>query len=215
MRTEDIVRKLLDAQDFLNAKFDKKHGPDWRQGDYPYADYVWVECGELLNHHGGIFHYKSIVEDQAQVTIELLDILHFGLSVLLQKDNMTAEQIAFRIDNAENSHPAGNDINHYIRAVAKAALKSVEFDVHWFTLACNAYNLSFRDIARLYFAKYALCRLRIDNGIIEGNYQKIWNGQEDNVYLEMVLEDIDEDEIPAEQVEDEVYSRLKACYDAL
>ena len=67
------------------------------------------------------------------------------------------------------------------------------------------YNFGFDDVYKLYVSKNILNIFRQDNGYAEGNYVKIWDGEEDNVYIAKLIEEgvLDPDEI---------YKRLDAKY---
>jgi dimeric dUTPase (all-alpha-NTP-PPase superfamily) len=175
------IEQLLEAQDFLNAQYDC---PEWRTKGHPFADYIWIETGELLNHDGSIFHYRKQVCDTEQVKLELVDIMHFGLSVLLMQD-AAAEAVANMVAGAErpSGDLAAGSVAKYARDLAKAATKG-KFDVFWFTKLCVACGFSFSEIAEAYFIKYTLNRFRINHGQTRGEYTKVWaDGREDNEHL--------------------------------
>lgn len=54
-------------------------------------------------------------------------------------------------------------------------------------LECG-YQFGFNDIYKLYLGKNILNMFRQDNGYAEGTYVKIWDGEEDNVYLASLLD---------------------------
>ncbi|MDZ7827129.1 MAG: dUTP diphosphatase [Gammaproteobacteria bacterium] len=56
---------------------------DWRERDFAYYRAVWVECAELLDHFGWKW-WKKQTPDADQVRLELVDIWHFGLSMLIR-----------------------------------------------------------------------------------------------------------------------------------
>ncbi len=171
------IEQLLEAQDFLNAQYDC---PEWRTKGHPFADYIWIEAGELLNHDGSVFHYRKQVCDSAQVKLELVDILHFGLSVLLMQ-GASAGALSGVVAGAGDL--ITNPVATYARLLAEEATKG-KFDVHWFTKLCIACGFSFSEIAQAYFLKYTLNRFRIEHGQTRGEYTKVWaDGREDNEHL--------------------------------
>jgi dimeric dUTPase (all-alpha-NTP-PPase superfamily) len=199
------IEELLAAQDFLNAQYDCQ---EWRTKGHLFSDYIWIEAGELLNHDGSIFHYRKQVCDSAQVKLELVDILHFGLSVLLMQD-AAAEAVANMVAGAEkySGEAAGNLVAKYARDLAKAATKG-KFDVFWFTKLCAACGFSFSEIAEAYFLKYTLNRFRIEHGQTRGEYTKVWaDGREDNEHLMELAEEWD--------TEEDLYAALGARYAAM
>lgn len=211
MSLKSVVEGLYEAQDFLNSKFDAEYGSNWKSGAHPWLDYIWIECGELAGHYGRIFHYKKTPEDREQVIIELVDILHFGISQLLQS-GVSADLVVSQI-NAAGRSEYHNDFFSYVRGVAKRALKEGVFDVYWFTRACLAYGLSFEELASKYFSKYALNKFRIDNGLLDGSYRKLWNGVEDNVYLERISSEVAP--MGSAAYVDFIYQELESTYASL
>lgn len=200
-----IIEQLLEAQDFLNSQYDC---PEWRTKGHPFADYIWIETGELLNHDGSIFHYRKQVCDTEQVKLELVDILHFGLSVLLVH-NTSAEGLSDLIVGAErpSGEFADTSVQKYARDLAKAAIKG-KFDLFWFTKLCGACGFSFSEIAEAYFIKYTLNRFRINHGQTRGEYTKVWaDGREDNEHLMELAEEWD--------TEEDLYAALGARYAAV
>lgn len=199
------IEQLLEAQDFLNSQYDC---PEWRTKGHPFADYIWIETGELLNHDGSIFHYRKQLRDTEQVKLELVDILHFGLSVLLMR-SATAKTAANMVAGAEK--PSGdvheNAVAKYARDLAKAATKG-SFDLFWFTKLCGACGFSFSEIAEAYFIKYTLNRFRINHGQTRGEYTKVWaDGREDNEHLMELAAEWD--------TEEDLYAALGARYAAM
>src|SRR5690606_27137826 len=71
-----IMQKL---QDGVNSKVT----PNWREQGYEWYRAIWVECAELMDHYGWKW-WKKQTPDTEQVALELIDIWHFGLSILLQ-----------------------------------------------------------------------------------------------------------------------------------
>jgi len=64
-------------------------------------------------------------------------------------------------------------------------------------------------IYKLYMGKNVLNKFRQDNGYKQKTYQKIWNGQEDNIYLMNFLDKVEEIGDDFEQV---IYDRLQEKY---
>lgn len=199
------IQQLLEAQDFLNSQYDC---PEWKVKGHPFCDYIWIETGELLGHDGSIFHYRKQVCDTEQVKLELVDILHFGLSVLLMQ-NAAPEAVANMVIGAEkySGEAGGNLVAKYARDLAKAATKG-KFDVFWYVKLCTACGFSFSEIAEAYFLKYTLNRFRIDHGQTRGEYKKIWaDSREDNEHLMELAAEF----APA----DGLYEALEARYAAV
>ena len=56
MITVERIEQLMKAQDDLNKVY---AGEDWAIKNYDFLGYAAVETAELLNHHGGMFHYTE------------------------------------------------------------------------------------------------------------------------------------------------------------
>ena len=212
MVNETTIAELMKAQNQLNSLFDTVHGSFWYQQNYPFADYVWVECGELANHHGKVFHYKKVKEDRDQVIVELLDLLHFGLSISIIKQDKPGLIAATCNRGAESADP--EEFFFYVRLVAKHAITAKGFDWYYFAKSCAAYGVSMNEIFRAYWLKYTLNEFRIDNGLLEGDYTKMWHGEEDNVYLTRFAEEAPHD-APAEVLVKYIRGRLQETYETV
>jgi len=51
----------------------------------------------------------------------------------------------------------------------------------------DAVGMSFDEVYRLYIGKNALNQFRQQHGYKEGTYKKVWNGKEDNVVMQEIL----------------------------
>jgi hypothetical protein len=175
------IETLFKAQDELNAGYDCA---EWREKRHPFSDYVWIETGELLEHHGGVFHYKKVEPNWPQVQLELVDILHFGLSIALMKQSTAqhwVEQILHKPAGEKTLEP--NAVPYYGRMLAKAAVRG-DFDVYAFARLVEACQMTFQELIDRYMVKYTLNSFRINNGQTRGTYRKIWgDGREDNEHL--------------------------------
>jgi hypothetical protein len=67
-------------------------------------------------------------------------------------------------------------------------------------------GLNLDALYKLYIGKNILNQFRQDHGYKEGSYIKIWNGEEDNVTMQRVLEE-NEDVTP-----ERLYKALEAAY---
>ena len=90
---QDKLITMLRLQDAMNTKVH----PEWTQQGFEYYRAVWVECAELLDHHGWKW-WKKQNPDIEQIKLELIDIWHFGMSMLLTEHGMS-EELAITIGN--------------------------------------------------------------------------------------------------------------------
>jgi dimeric dUTPase (all-alpha-NTP-PPase superfamily) len=79
-----------------------------------------------------------------------------------------------------------------------------------FVAACSSLNLSFEDLNKQYLGKNALNGFRQDHGYKEGTYIKVWNGEEDNVHMLRII-----DELGTELTYEAIYNGLENIYKTL
>ncbi|HFB64101.1 MAG TPA: dUTP diphosphatase, partial [Aeromonadales bacterium] len=72
------IRNMLLMQSNMNEKVN----PDWLAENFAWYRAIWVESAELLDHHGWKW-WKKQQPDIEQIKLELVDIWHFGLSLML------------------------------------------------------------------------------------------------------------------------------------
>lgn len=183
MITIQRIEQLMKAQDDLNKVY---AGEDWATKGYDFLGYAAVETAELLNHHGGMFHYRKQEPDWPQIEMELVDILHFLLSAAIQTD-LTAEALwepvgMSRLVVGEHTvHSRGKLLIH------EATSNEPEPWTCWvrFLLLVDQCDFALDHIFNKYQLKYTLNRFRITNGSVTGGYKKVWSdGREDNEHLQ-------------------------------
>ncbi|NRB41298.1 MAG: dUTP diphosphatase [Pseudomonadales bacterium] len=197
---------MLDLQDKMN----KKVHPDWIQQDFAWFRAIWIECGELVDHYGYKW-WKKQTPDMGQVQLEVVDIWHFGLSMLI--DGRDTAVIAAEIADAlQATGESAQGVIEATESLAESLLATRKFDVVKFSGLLNATEMSFDELFKQYVGKNVLNFFRQDHGYKDGSYIKIWNGQEDNECLSEILN-------AAENVSDDfaeqVYQQLDKIYRAL
>lgn len=200
------IRIMLDLQDSMNTKVTA----DWRAQNYEWYRAIWVECAELMDHYGWKW-WKKQTPDTEQVALELIDIWHFGLSILLQS-GATAEAIATQVEQqlaAANEAEAGN-FRLAVERFAAATLADQQFHIGLFAQMMAGINMSFAELYRGYVGKNVLNFFRQDNGYKEGSYRKHWfDGREDNEHLVEAVQALDASRA---QFKDELYAALQQRY---
>jgi len=174
---------MLELQDAMNTKVHEQ----WRIQGFEWYRAIWIECAELMDHYGWKW-WKKQTPDKEQVTLELIDIWHFGLSLMMEQESEDVE------------------------CFASAVLSSKSFDLKGFVMLMRSIDLSFEDLYRHYVGKNVLNFFRQDNGYKNGTYVKNWRGKEDNEHLVDIIQTI---EIVAESFRDDVYAALQQRYNTL
>lgn len=189
---------LAHLQHELNKAMSLKNfGHDaWQNAGLDWSLAIEAETIEILEWMGwkwwkGVDNYRKGItpENVEQVKIELVDLLHFGLSHWIAKEN-TAPMVF-----GESLYGSYSDTHNAFSACWKIRRSGVKGQgLHWgaWYILCCACEFEASDIWDYYIGKYALNKFRQENGYGDGSYQKEWNVLtfgllEDNKYLEACI----------------------------
>jgi len=194
---------MLELQDAMNSKVNA----DWRNAAYEWYRAIWMESSEMLEHYGWKW-WKKQDADVMQVKLEVVDIVHFGLSVRLMQGSAVdtvAEDIATDFENPS----ATDDIKTSIELLARETLK--DQGAHFSIIAgiMRHLGMPFDELYEIYVGKNVLNMFRQDNGYKDGHYMKMWNGREDNECLADILDQLDSD---STTFRSDIYHALEQAY---
>lgn len=202
-QTQQIIA-MLDLQDGMNTKVTS----NWQAQGYEWYRAIWVECAELMDHYGWKW-WKKQTPDTEQVALELIDIWHFGLSILLQS-GQSRERIAEQIQKMLIIQTDEKDFRLDLERFASATLSDRQFHIDLFARLMAGINMSFDQLYRGYVGKNVLNFFRQDHGYKDGSYRKHWfDGREDNEHLVEVISLLDAE---SPSFKDELYAKLNECY---
>jgi len=220
------ILQMLLLQQQLN---DATNGEGWEKGvtknnkliDWKRCTYL--ECAELIESYPWK-HWKNIdaEPDYANIQIEAVDIWHFIMSQGLEDYKMKNLGNIEDLAKAIQTLPNFSDFTADITPTTKNYYEQIEVvEVLMKTLFCEdsteALMEAFLDVAvqsglnldalyKLYVGKNILNKFRQDHGYKDGSYIKIWNGEEDNVTMQSLLEN--KNNITPQ----ELYEELKKAY---
>ncbi|NNL56523.1 MAG: dUTP diphosphatase [Pseudomonadales bacterium] len=198
---------MLAMQNSMNSKVHS----DWIAQDFAWYRATWIECGELIEHHGYKW-WKKQTPDSEQVKLEVIDIWHFGMSALFEP-NMSLAQLAQRISAEIHAHvPGGADVLAATEALAADCLARKSFSVALFWQLLDAAELDLDSLYQAYVGKNVLNFFRQDHGYKEGTYRKTWQGREDNEHLSDILARLDSN---SDGFREQVYTELASRYQRL
>ena len=200
------IATMLELQDSMNAKVNK----DWREQNFEWYRAIWIECAELLDHHGWKW-WKKQQPDVNQIALELVDIWHFGLSLLLLKGH-TQEAICDAVVKAFAENEASGDFAENLEAFTANTLTTKDFDLNGFVGLVKGINMQFDQLYIAYVGKNVLNFFRQDHGYQDGSYHKQWGGKEDNEHLVEIVGKLDTN---LATFKDDLYSEMKAVYQQL
>jgi dimeric dUTPase (all-alpha-NTP-PPase superfamily) len=197
------IKQMLTMQDAMNSRV----SDTWRENGYEWYRAIWVECAEMLDHHGWKW-WKHQEIDIAQVQLELVDIFHFGLSLRLMT-GATVESITdtLAIELTQSSNE--KDFKIALENLASAAVTNKSFDAIALADCMRLMNMDLDELFRQYVGKNTLNFFRQDHGYKEGTYIKIWNGEEDNEVLATLVNTLD---AGASDFQQQLYAALEAKY---
>lgn len=209
MFTKDQLKRLIVAQNTLNEHY----VPNWRN-EVPKEKFLSAfqcEWAEFLESAPRFYDHKwwkpTMKDDTQNVKVEIVDLLHFGLSLMIlqqkgiQFDNqnnldtkefeklyseMRSEYLIIREESKEiysdliSVQELFTKISIFSISDEKVDLFGIVFTLFLRSL-CFYVNWSFLDLYQAYWQKNELNLQRIQNGYMEGKYQKVdENGEEDN-----------------------------------
>lgn len=220
------ILQMLQLQQHLN---DSTNGEGWEKGitkngkliDWKRCTYL--ECAELIESYPWK-HWKNIdaKPDYENIKIEVVDIWHFIMSQALEdykiKNLGTIDALARSIHALPNysifAAPLSmTDKNYYeqIKVVEKL-IKTLFYEasteklIEAFIDIAIQSGLNLEALYKLYIGKNVLNQFRQDHGYKEGTYHKLWEGIEDNIIMQQLLDKYEE------FTADELYNALEAAY---
>lgn len=171
----------------MQSEHNRKLHPKWEEQGHSYYRAIWIECAELLDHFGWKW-WKKQETDIEQVKLEVVDIWHFGLSDLIRDSLVNAELATQIMSLIGKSAP---DLREAVETMARCSLENPKFNVEAFCTLLNALPMSTDELYTIYIGKNVLNLFRQAHGYRTGDYQKSWNGQEDNQHLAEIVVQLD------------------------
>lgn len=189
----------------LQEKFNEKISKTWRTDkDTDFASAILVESGEFLE---SVCYkwWKKTDLDLDNAKVELIDIWHFLMSLHMKRyncDYLTEEYSKCYYNGIDSSDLDLTEIRDLIK---RFNCSVVEFDLKILadpSFACpshttelmfrlfSSFGLSLEDMFKSYIVKNVLNNFRANNGYKDGTYNKMWNGEEDNVVAYRIYDNI-------------------------
>jgi len=201
------ILQMLKLQQSLN---DATNGENWEEGITKNGKLInWRRCiylegAELIESYPWK-HWKNIdaSPDYANIKIELVDIWHFVMSEALrvykveekgsihELTTTISTMLQFRNFADESKR---SDIDYYKQIAIVEDMMRIAFCdkditslIASFFIMSSRLNLKLPELYKLYIGKNILNKFRQEHGYKEGSYIKIWNGAEDNVVMQGIL----------------------------
>ena len=197
------ISQMLTMQDAMNSRV----SDTWRTNGYEWYRAIWVECAEMLDHHGWKW-WKHQEIDIPQVQLELVDIFHFGLSLrLISEDSI--EEITEKLAQELSLQTTESDFKKALENLASAAVTTKVFDAIALADCMRLMDMDLNELFRQYVGKNTLNFFRQDHGYKEGSYIKVWHGKEDNEVLANLVNTLD---VTANDFQQQLYKALEDQY---
>ena len=179
------IMTMLDLQNDMNTKVNA----DWRAQNFEWYRAIWIECAELLDHYGWKW-WKKQTPDVDQIALELVDIWHFGLSLMLLS-NDSKDVLVDQVEQIFMSPVISDDFAIDLESFTEKTLITKDFDLQGFARLMAGINMDFETLYVGYVGKNVLNFFRQDYGYKDGSYVKQWNGVEDNEHLVQIVSTLD------------------------
>ncbi len=211
MTNKIYLEEMLALQQKLN---DETNGLGWENGYTKHNRMInwkrciYMECAELIDSFSWK-HWKNINKDTDwdNVTVEIVDIWHFVMSLLLEdyktngkgdleklvKDILDVQ--GFETFTKEPASVKDANVMELINDIESIINDTTSFEIELFDGLLREYfslarkcGVNLKVLYKFYVAKNVLNQFRQDHGYKEGHYKKVWNGLEDNVVMLSFLE---------------------------
>lgn len=193
----DKIEEMYRLQDKLNCD---TNGSQWAGSGVTTEGRIinWLRCiymetAEAIDSLNWK-HWKDIhaEDDTANLKVELVDIWHFmmsehivrgGLDKAIEEAKHAISHMAQQTDEVIDKA----DKFFFLEEVMRLAVNG-ELPFNEFLLAVRKVEgFTMQDVYKLYIGKNCLNTFRQDHGYKDGSYVKVWNGKEDNVYMQSAL----------------------------
>ena len=193
----DKIEEMYRLQDKLNCD---TNGSQWASSGVTKEGRVinWLRCiymetAEAIDSLNWK-HWKDIhsEDDIANLKVELVDIWHFMISEHIVRVGLDKAIEEAKRDITNVSQQADEVIADKFFFLEEVMRKAVNGDfpyIEFLQAVDKVEAFTMQDVYTLYIGKNCLNKFRQDHGYKDGSYVKMWNGKEDNVYMQIALEE--------------------------
>ena len=192
MLTLERLKEMLELQEKLEVHIG---GENWRDAGHDYRLCIHMECAEIIDAYGWK-HWKDLDRepDFDAISMEIVDIWHFGMAFVLMNTNFDAEVLYTQILEAvEEYDDVERTVDQLSIGLGYALYATDKFSLGNFYGLMRMVDMDFDDLYVLYISKNVLNWFRQDHGYKEGVYIKNWNGKEDNEHLTELIDLLGDD----------------------
>lgn len=230
MSVYNKIALIVSNQNHLNAR---AYAEEWienaRTGQWDYSMAAVQELAEF-NNSSWLPWWSKAERDSVNCRIEIVDALHFMLSVAIAQVANEADAVA-HIEYAYNNSDLANGAqfvdwttvnNNAKRVIHQLTAETVHVPSAFLALfdLCASLGFSFDSLVALYIGKSTLNKFRQDKGYKQGLYHKVWPSKieggkpmEDNYFLAEFVTNAEKDLTDADirtWLEQQYYLRFEA-----
>jgi dimeric dUTPase (all-alpha-NTP-PPase superfamily) len=182
MVTTDELQSMLEVQISTNEKF---NGSDWKSvGEMKFKLALFTEVAEFLESCPKNWKWWKpwMSNNTHNMYIEVIDVLHFGLSILLMNHDINSILVDSDslTDTNDTEIKSDNILNAYSEFYHTPTLSNFYGLINSMVVFGGLDKGKLLDI---YFQKSKLNHKRVNEGYLDGIYDKYKNGIEDNVAI--------------------------------
>lgn len=208
------IPKVSKLQDLLN----ERTTPNWKEANLNWARAFYKEACEISDHIPWKW-WKKEEPCYPQAFMEVVDMFHFWMSAYILSKHKLKNRLFMSFEINDHGY---TDVNNLIDGVVgEAAIRAGYVDHNSYSVVwmrqslqdivaltyCFGYTIN--DLLLWYVGKCALNFFRQDYGYKEGTYIKVWEGKEDNHYLEEIIKHAPKDKLLTAR---DIWNQLKDAY---
>lgn len=193
----NILEQMMKTQNDVNIL---TRGETWKDQNLDWRLAISQETAELIDSVDWKW-WKHTKVDIDNAKIEIVDIWHFTLSMMIEEeikvDDIMFEKFDALTKTGEVSVTSGKFeiIKHFKNINRMAANNKPALEIaDALLMAAGKIGMSLDDITKIYFGKAVLNEFRQLNGYADGTYNKEWDGFEDNEIMLDIIKTMSYDE---------------------
>ena len=210
------IQTMYRLQDKLNCD---TNGPDWatsavtKEGrTINWLRCIYMETAEAIDSLNWK-HWKDIhsEDDVENLKVELVDIWHFMMSehihrVGVQQAIKEASEQIITVEKQSDELLGQADKFFFLEKMMRSTMNDGLPLIEFLQAIRKVEGFTMHDVYTLYIGKNCLNQFRQDHGYKDGSYIKLWDGKEDNVYMQSALAENPDLDF------DGLYKKLKHSY---
>lgn len=228
--TEGTFIPLVKLQDKFNSGLE----PDWKYkngDDFDWGSCILCEGAEAIDTGTGFKHWTPLEVDMANFEVETIDNLHFTMSLAMRE--LSNSKVSKLMEQAYvsdiHNELEGEELRLELKKLTKELVfhslkldlgecgRGGELETQTFQMFLVLFEITSLlgwdedEIINKYIVKNVLNKIRKERGYKTGEYNKDWNGEEDNVVAYRIASDL---KCGADDLFDVLKSTLLNYYDA-